>query len=100
MIEDATGRADDDVDALFHGDQLLPEALAAVNRHHAAMPAWDQFARLLAHLDNQLPRRRQDQRLRPRFVAVPPTIQKRQEKRGGLSSPRLRLTDHIAPGEC
>jgi len=69
VIEHASRRADDDVGAALQALQLRCVALSAVDRQHMeARHLRRIFLERLGHLDGELARRREDQRLRrPQF---------------------------------
>ena len=100
VVEDAAGRADDEMHTLLQRDELAADALAAVDRHAAAgRRSATSLRGLLGDLHDQFARRREDERLRAgRFVLVPP-VEERQQERGGLAGAGLGLADHVAAVE-
>ena len=80
--------------------QLLAEALAAVDRHGAAVAGCgDSLRGLLGDLDDQFARRGQDEGLRAGLVVVAPGVEEGQQERGGLAGAGLGLADDVAAGE-
>src|SRR5437016_4578916 len=99
MIDDTAGSADRDVEALFHLTELRPDALTAIDRHHAAVFAGYEPAGLFRDLQAQFARRRENQSLWSGAIVISPGVEERQQERGRLACPSLCLTDHIEAGE-
>ena len=98
VIDQATGRRDDDVDA---GAQLLLLRLdrhAAVHRHDAQCGVSRVLVHAFFHLDAQLARRREHQRARPLRTAEE-SIDDWKRERGGLAGSRLREPHDVPPLE-
>ena len=99
VVHDAPRRADHDLHAAAQALQLFLDRLPAVDRQHAhgAEPA-GVGVQGLGHLDGQLARGGQDQRLHRAGVGVE-LLQDGQRKGGRLAGAGRRLADHVAPGE-
>src|SRR5438552_85916 len=93
VVDDPAGRPHRDMEAFLHLDELLTNALAAVNRNDSAMSARRQLARFLADLNHQLASRREHKSLWARLIGFAPMIQKRQQEGRRLTGTRLRLAD-------
>ena len=99
VVHDPAGRADDDVHASAQGAELHAVRLAAVDRQHVhARHVGGVPLERLAHLERQLARRREDQRLRLLLPQVEPR-QDRQRERRRLAGARLGQADDVATGE-
>src|SRR5262249_33965589 len=83
----------------FHLQELLAEALSAVDRYDFAVSAGHELACLFADLYDELAGGRQHEGLRTRLVGVPPAVEERQQERRGFTCPGLGLADDIATGE-
>ncbi len=95
-VDYPAGRADDDLRPAPQMFDLLPDRLAAVDRHHANVVAEGQFDALVAHLDGQFAGGKQHEGLhagvlRARFEA----FENRHAEGGGLARARLRLAHQI-----
>ncbi len=87
------------VHAALERAELLGIRLAAVHRQHAETgDGFGIFLEGFGHLDGQLARRRQHQRLRLDLVQVG-IGQHRQRERGGLAGTGLGLAEHVATGQ-
>ena len=99
VVHDAPGGADDDVHAAAQGRQLHAVALTAVDGQdvHAAHVRRVLLERL-AHLQRELARRGQHERLRGLLRHVE-AVEDRQRERRGLAGAGLGEPHDIAPGE-
>src|SRR5262249_44695224 len=94
--------ADDDVAAAPQGRELLPDALAAVDRDRPAVGAGGQLGRLLAHLNDQLAGRGQDDGQRARagvYFVLAPGVEEGEQEGGRLAGAGLGLADHVSTGQ-
>ena len=97
-VEHAPDGADDDVAAAAQLRLLVADRRAAEDGDDVDAARRAVGAQRLGDLDAQLARRRQHERLHDRLVGVD-VLDHRQAEGGGLAGARLRLTDHVAPGE-
>jgi len=74
--------------------------LAAVDGHGAAAATGRQPGRLLGHLLHEFARGGHHEGLGAGPVVVAPGIEERQDEGSGLAGAGLRLSDHVAAGEC
>ena len=96
QVDHAAGRADDDFRPAAQMLDLLPDRLAAVDRHDANVMARGELDALVADLDGQFAGGKQDEGLdagvlRSRFEA----FENRDAEGGGLARARLRLAHQI-----
>ena len=99
MIDHPAWRTDNHMHTTAQAAELRAVGLAAVNRQHAKTGdvrgiALERFR----HLDGQLARRRQHQRLRLALAQIEP-VEDRQGERGGLAGAGLRLAEHVLAGQ-
>lgn len=105
VVDDATGRADQDVDARLELPALLVVARAAVDQAELEAGVRAEHLGILVDLDRELARRREHDRARLRRHALGPrrhreqAIEQREQERRGLPGPRLRLAGDVLPGE-
>jgi len=97
VIEDATRAAHDQIAPAPELQELLAEALAAVNGHGPAIRVGDQLPSLFGNLHNQLARGGEDQSLGRRRVFLPPGIQEGEQESSRLAGSRLSLANDVAP---
>ena len=95
VVEDAPGRADDDVRAGLEGIQLGAVAHAAVHGGHAHAGGAAQQLGFAGHLQGQLARGHQHQRLGGVLQRVD-HLEHRQQVRAGLAAAGARLNHHVA----
>ena len=99
MVDDATGRADDDVHAAAQAGELRAIGLAAVDRQHVETFQVRRIAlEGLGHLDREFARRRQHEGLRLALGQIE-RVEHGQGERGRLAGAGLRLAKHVAAGQ-
>ncbi len=98
QVEHASDGADDDVPATAQLRLLRADRRAAEDRDDVDAAARAVRAQRLRHLDAQLARRRQHERLHLAVARVD-VLDDRQAERGRLARARLRLPDHVAAFE-
>ena len=106
VVDQTAGRADEDVHSVLQALELLgvvDASVHGVDREAAVAP---EELRLLANLDHELARRRDDQRARARDTAARRLLRRAKqagegpdEVRRGLARSRLRLTGDVVTGE-
>ena len=97
-VEHAADGADDDLAALLQLRLLGPDRRAAEDGHRLDALAGAVGAQRLGHLDAELARRREHERL-DLVVGRVDELDHRQAEGGGLAGPGLRLADHVAAGQ-
>ena len=95
QVHHAADRADHDLRALLQPRRLVADRRAAEHGHDLDALLLAVGAQRLGHLDAQLARRRQDERLHLGVVGVD-VLEQRQPERGRLAGAGLRLADHVA----
>ena len=94
-VHHAADRADHDLRVL-QARGLVADRRAAEHRHHVEALLLAVGAQRLRHLDAELARRGEHERLDARVTRVR-VLDHRQAERGGLAGARLRLADHVLP---
>ena len=100
MVEQAAGRADDDVDAAAEGVLLRPHADAAEDGRGGDRRVHGEVVQVLDDLRRQLARRRQHERARRAARLVDEPVQDRQQKRRGLAAAGHRAGEQVAAGHA
>ena len=101
VVEDATGRRDDDLRTALEPRDLPVELGTAVDRHDRHAEPASVAVERLRHLHREFARRNEDERARlerPRGLPRV-TLEERQRERRGLSGARRRLSEEVAPLE-
>ena len=99
QVEHAAGRAHDDLRAAREPVDLLADRRAAVDGHHVhALLVGGERPGGVSHLQRQLARRAQHDRLQVARCGVD-ALQDGQHEGRGLAAARLGLADHVAVGE-
>ena len=99
VIEQTSGRGDDDVDAAAEGVLLRPHADAAVDRGAGQRRVHGQLAQMLVDLRRQLARRREDQRARRAALLADQPVENRQQERRGLAAAGHGAGEHVLAGD-
>ena len=99
MIEQASGRADDDVDTAAKGVLLRAHADTAEHGRGGDRRVRREIVHVGKHLRRELARRRQDQRARRSARLAHQLMQDRQDKRRGLPGSRHRGGQQVAAFE-
>ena len=95
VIQQASRRRDDDVDAAAEGVLLRSHADAAEDRRAGDRRVDRELVQILQNLRRQLTRRRQHQRPRRPPRLVDQTVENRQQERRGLAASGLRRRDDV-----
>ena len=95
MCRAASRSSDHDRHAALERALLRAVRDTAVDRDLMRVPVLPERTELTRHLDGELPRRHDDQRLRSFLVGVDPLDDRDRECRG-LPGPRLRLREQVA----
>ena len=105
VLREQPVRADEDVDALLEHLTLLLVAGAAEDDPDAQSRVLAEHERVLVDLHGELPGRREDERARVAVLVVlagriaQQMVHGREQERGGLAGPGLRLALHVVPVE-
>ena len=97
VIEDAARRADHDLRALLQRLDLARHGRAAVDGHHLRPAELTDLLHLARHLEGQLARGAEDQRLHRLDRRAHQAVDDGQAEGGGLACPGPRLHDQAAP---
>jgi hypothetical protein len=98
QVHHASDGADDHLAALLQLRHLVANGRAAEHRHHLDAAPLAVGPERLRHLDAELARRSEHQRLHLVHVLVH-VLEQRQAERRGLARAGLRLPDHVVPRE-
>jgi hypothetical protein len=98
QVEDATGRADDDLRAGAHRRLLRPERTAAIDQHGTQAAPLAEFIEDTADLRGEFARRGQDERLHRPDARIDP-LDQRDGEGERFAGTGAGLTDDVATGE-
>jgi hypothetical protein len=99
QIDQATGRADDDVDALLQRVDLRVHRDTAVDGPDLAVAHVAERAQRIGDLGGQLARGDEDEAARVARLRLADAPEEGEAERQGLARAGLGLAEHVAPGE-
>ena len=98
MIEQPSGRADDDLHTALEREELPLDRLPAVDRQHGDAPVTAVAVHCFSDLHRKLAGRRHDQRLHRGRLGVEP-LDERQREGGGLAGAGRGAAQYVAPAQ-